>query len=147
MALCPGNGKCLEICECTCIDRQHRNLWRFCVCDHDRHKESCVPSVCLKKCEPKRCFNYQYCHVLTSQRVLDEHEGLCIYCWKYYGNLIPIQKIKKCPLCLQVKVILNTVCRPPEICYECFEEILDSEPEENMENNAILRYIEKNQSS
>jgi len=140
---CPGNGKCLEICECTCLDRRHRDFWKFCVCGHEKHnkhQESCIPQTCHKDCEKKPCSNFRYCHVYTSQRVLDRYNGLCIYCWKYYGKIIETKKIEPCSICFEVKQILNT--KYIEMCFDCFEEILDSQPEEVFEYNAIHHYSE-----
>ena len=136
--ICTGNGKCLELCECRCISRNNYTLWKFCVCGHERHQESCVPRVCHNECEKKRCFNFRYCHVYTSQRVLDKYDDLCIYCWKYYGKIIETNKIEKCSLCFQLKQILHT--KYTEMCFECFEEILDSEVEDVFEHNSVLRY-------
>jgi hypothetical protein len=70
--------------------------------------------------------------------VLDKYDDLCIYCWKYYGKIIETNKIEKCSLCFQLKQILHT--KYTEMCFECFEEILDSEVEDVFEHNSVLRY-------
>ena len=142
MPHCQGNGQCLEECSCRCFDRRHQNSWKFCVCGHANHESSCVPTRCEKGCTLKPCFNYRFCDVKTSQRVLNNYNGLCIYCWKYFGKIFPTNNFKKCTMCQEEKMVLNTKFKIMEICFECFEDMVDNSPESLIEHDAILRYVE-----
>jgi len=69
-----------------------------------------------------KCPNFVLCESYESQELLDDNDGLCIYCKIINGNL-KFEENKECIICLQKNktgICFNPNCNH-HICLHCFK--------------------------
>ena len=84
-----------------------------------------------------KCPNFLLCETYESQDVLDDNNGLCIYCNIMNGKLT-FELNKECILCLikdKTAVCFDSKCEH-HICVECYKKkYLFDDVNEEMQNN------------
>ena len=99
-------------------------------------------SVCPEKsitceCKNQKCPNFLLCETYESKEILDENNGLCIYCNVMNGKL-QFELDKECILCLlknKIGVCFDSNCEH-YICTECYKKkyLFQSDNEKDVKN-------------
>ena len=77
-----------------------------------------------KECELKECNNISFCKTKDKDWIIEQYDGTCSQCWKYFGKINNTNESKECTICNETKNIITLSCNH-EMCYDCWKKIAD----------------------